>query len=175
MENALEPGEVRASDSSPTMPYLRLADKNIMDVIVVAWFVLAFALIIGELFSLDLTLVLLGAGATAAGITAALGAPLLIQLPVFIIVSFIALAFIRPIAKRHVRKVGHTRTGVDRLPGQTAVVLESVTTDGGLIKLDGENWTARLDELISTETVPAGNKVTVLRVEGATAIVHAID
>ena len=146
-----------------------------MEILVFVWLAVAVHFIVGELFTLDLTLALLGGAAAAAGITAAAGAPIYIQLPVFIIASLLALFLIRPIAKKHMQKIGQTRTGVDRLPGKSAVALEAVTVDGGLIKLDGENWTAKLDDLISTEPIPAGGKVTVLRIEGATAIVHAID
>lgn len=139
------------------------------------WFAVALALIIGEIFSLDLTLAILGVGAAAAGTTAVVGAPLVVQIPVFVVVSLLGLVFVRPIAKRHLRRSKEIRTGIERLPGQPAVVLEPVTIDGGRIKLDGEIWSARLDELISAEPVAIGNRVTVIRIDGATAIVHAID
>jgi len=146
-----------------------------MEILVFVWLAVAVLFIVGELFTLDLTLALLGGAAATAGVSAAVGAPLYIQLPVFIVSALFALFLIRPIAKKHMHKIGQTKTGVDRLPGKAGIAIEPVTADGGLIKLDGENWSAKLDELISTDTVPAGNKVTVLRIEGATAIVHAID
>ena len=146
-----------------------------MEILVIAWFVLAAALLVGEMFSLDLTLALLGIGAGAAGTAGLIGAPLLVQLPVFIVVSLLGLVFVRPIAKRHLRRGKEIRTGIERLPGQAGIVLEPVTVTDGRIKLDGEIWSARLDELISQEPVPTGKRVTVLRIEGATAVVHSID
>ena len=151
------------------------ADTIFVEILIIAWFALAVVLIVGELFSLDLTLAILGAGAGAAGVSAAVGAPLVVQVPIFFAVSLLGLVFVRPIAKKHLRTPKEIRTGIERLPGQAAIALEPVTIDGGLIKLDGETWSARLDELISSEPVAEGSRVTVLRIEGATAIVHAID
>lgn len=142
---------------------------------IVLWFVLAAVLIVAELFSLDLTLGLLGGAAGVAGVSAALGAPAVLQVVVFVIAALVALAAIRPIARRHLRLARTERTGVDRLPGATGLVLQEITVDGGLIKLDGESWSARLEEAISTDPVPEGSRVSVVRIEGATAIVHALD
>jgi len=146
-----------------------------MELLIIFWFILAAVLIIGEIFSLDLTLAILGIGAAGAGASAAAGAPLILQIPVFVAIALVGLLFVRPVAKKHLRRVKGTRTGVDRLPGTAAVALEPITIDGGRIKLDGEVWSARLDELISQEPLEVGSRVTVLRIDGATAIVHAID
>lgn len=142
---------------------------------IVLWFALAAVLIVAELFSLDLTLGLLGGAAAIAGVSAVIGAPAVLQVVVFIIAALVALAAIRPIARRHLRMTRTERTGVDRLPGATGLVLQEITVDGGLIKLDGESWSARLEESISTDPVPEGSRVSVVRIEGATAIVHALD
>ena len=147
-----------------------------MEILLIAWLVLAGLLVVGEIFTLDLTLGILGGSAGAAAASAALGAPLPAQVGVFVVVAALGLLVLRPVAKRHLqRQPKDIRTGIDRLPGQPAIALESVTVDGGLIKLDGETWSARLDPFISAEPLPAGSRVTVLRIEGATAFVHAID
>jgi len=61
----------------------------------------------------------------------------------------------------------HT-TGIDKLIGQEAVVLEAVSPQAGTIRLQGEIWTARtVDGLISS-----GEIVICTAVDGAIAIVH---
>ncbi|MBA2794086.1 MAG: NfeD family protein, partial [Thermoleophilaceae bacterium] len=55
------------------------------------------------------------------------------------------------------------------LVGGSAVVLERVDVDGGLVKLQGETWTARsYDE---DEVMEPGARVHVMKIEGATALV----
>jgi membrane protein implicated in regulation of membrane protease activity len=142
----------------------------------IAWIVLAVAFIVAELFTLDLTLGIIGGSAAAAGVSTVAGAPLPVQMGVFALFSLLGLGVLRPIAKRHLmRRPKEIRTGVDRLPGSQALALEAISADGGLIKLDGETWSAKLDTYISEEPIPAGARVTVIRIEGATAFVHIID
>ena len=61
------------------------------------------------------------------------------------------------------------RTNVDAHRGRMATVVSDVSDRAGRVKLTGEVWTAR------TETpgvvLPVGAQVTVVRIDGATAIV----
>jgi membrane protein implicated in regulation of membrane protease activity len=56
---------------------------------------------------------------------------------------------------------------VDRLIGEAAVVMEAVTSDGGLVKIGGDIWSARS----AAGVLPAGQKVVVAAIDGATAVV----
>jgi membrane protein implicated in regulation of membrane protease activity len=49
------------------------------------------------------------------------------------------------------------------------VVMEPVTSDGGLVKIGGDIWTARS----AGGVLPAGQKVVVSAIDGATAVVSA--
>lgn len=63
-----------------------------------------------------------------------------------------------------------TREGSDALIGKRAEVLQEVTATRGLIKLSGEEWSARaLDE---SHVIPVGGLVDVMEIDGATAIVY---
>ena len=55
-------------------------------------------------------------------------------------------------------------------PSKQAVVLERVDADGGQVKLNGEVWTARSYD--HDRSFEAGERVEVLKIDGATALVH---
>ena len=63
--------------------------------------------------------------------------------------------------------------GVEALEGATAVVLEPVDADRGMVKIDGELWTARSYD--ATRTYAEGERVQVIKVRGATALVWQDD
>ena len=61
-------------------------------------------------------------------------------------------------------------TNADALPGRTVEVLEDTTATTGLVKVDGEVWTARAPE---GQTIPAGSSAQIDQVDGATLRVQA--
>ena len=138
--------------------------------------VLAIALAIGEAFTATFLIIFFAAGALAAAGAAALGAPVLLQAIVFAIVSALSVGTIRPIIMKHARSAlesGETAFGIEAMEGTQATVLEEVDADHGLIKIGGELWTARSFD--AAETYQPGERVRVLRVRGATAIVWRDD
>jgi membrane protein implicated in regulation of membrane protease activity len=138
----------------------------------VLWVVLAVVLAIAEAFTATLFVAMFAAGALAAAGAAGLGAPLLLQVIVFAIVSGLSLAAFRPIILRHARSAnesGDTAFGVEAIEGSQALVLEEVDADRGMIKIDGEMWQARSFD--GTERYLPGERVRVVKVKGATAIV----
>lgn len=142
----------------------------------VLWIVLAIALAIGEAFTATLLVIMFAAGALAAAGAAALGAPVLLQVIVFALVSGLSVGAIRPIIIRHARsalETGETPFGLEAMEGQHGTVLEEVDADRGMIKLDGELWQARSFD--GNEKYLPGERVRVLRVRGATAIVWRDD
>lgn len=139
------------------------------------WLIAGAAALGVELFTLDLTFALIALGAFAGAGAAALGAPLWGQAAVAGGVAIAGLLFLRPIARRHLRRVPRElRTGVDALPGTTAIALTSVTTEGGRIRLRNEEWSARLDTDVTDVQIDAGTRVYVTRIDGATAVVFPI-
>jgi membrane protein implicated in regulation of membrane protease activity len=139
------------------------------------WAIAGAAALGVELFTLDLTFALIALGAFAGAGAAALGAPLWGQVVVAGVVALAGLLFLRPIARRHLRRVPRElRTGVDALPGTTAIALTSISTEGGRIRLRNEEWSARLDTDVTDIQVDAGTRVYVTRIDGATAVVFPI-
>jgi membrane protein implicated in regulation of membrane protease activity len=135
----------------------------------VLWAVAAAVLAAGEAATAALVLGPVALAAAAAAIVAAAGGGVAIQVIAFIVGSVAALGILRPIATRHLRMPSHVRTGTAALIGTSATVLEQVNRDGGRVKIGGEIWSARsYDE---EQVIEPGDRVEVLKIEGATALV----
>jgi membrane protein implicated in regulation of membrane protease activity len=142
----------------------------------VLWIVLGIALAIAEMFTATLLLIMFSAGAFAAAGAAALGAPMVLQVLVFALVSALTIGAIRPVIRRHQRpavETGDAAFGVEAIEGSTALVLEQVDDEHGMVKIDGEMWTARSFD--GTEVYQPGERVRVIKVKGATALVWRED
>lgn len=132
------------------------------------WLTVFLAFAVVEMLTLDLFFIMLGGGALAGLIADFAGADLWLQIVAFCVVSLLMIALVRPVALTHLRKgPADQRTNVDRLIGESALVMEAVTATGGLVKIGGDVWSARsADGVLAT-----GARVVVTRIEGATAVV----
>lgn len=134
------------------------------------WVGAALALGLIEIASLDLVFSMLAVAAVVAAGAAYLGLGFPGQVFVFVITATLLLAVLRPVAIRKLKPAGQDeRTNTAAHVGRVAIVLSEVTETSGLVKLAGEEWTARS---ATGETVPTGAKVNVVRIEGATAVVE---
>ncbi|WP_415986403.1 NfeD family protein [Arthrobacter sp. KN11-1C] len=132
------------------------------------WLTVFLAFAVVEMLTLSFFFIMLGAGALAALVADFAGADLWLQIVVLCIVSLLMIAFVRPIALKHLRKgPAEQRTNVDRLIGQSALVMEPVSATAGLVKIGGDVWSARS----AAEIIDAGQTVQVTRIDGATAVV----
>ena len=122
-----------------------------------------------ETLSLDLVLIMCAGGAAGGAVTAALGGGAILQIVVAIVVSALLLGFVRPIAKRHLVGIGTHQTGSAALVGKQAVVLRAVDAHDGRVRLNGAEWSARSYD--QTQTLPVGETVRVMEIDGATAVV----
>ena len=138
----------------------------------VIWLIGACVLGVGEMHQGGFYLAPFAAGAALAAVVGLLGVGALLSAVVFIAASAIVFATLRPVAQRHRRLPPAIRTGAAALVGRPAIVLERIANDEGVgcVKIDGgEVWTARsYDE---HEVIPAGERVEVLEIRGATALV----
>ncbi|EFL43413.1 MULTISPECIES: NfeD family protein [Streptomyces] len=134
------------------------------------WLLAAGVLGAAEFFTLTLAFGLMAGAALVAAVVAGAGIGALGQLIAFVTAAAAGLVVVRPIALRHMAQGPLTREGSDALIGKRAEVLQEVTATHGLIKLSGEEWSARaLDE---SHVIPIGALVDVMEIEGATAIVY---
>lgn len=138
-----------------------------------AWFVwLLAAGVLGaaEFFTLTLVLGLLAGAALVAAVVAGVGIGVAGQLVAFGVAAAAGLVLVRPVALRQMAQQPLTQEGSDALIGKRAEVMQEVTATRGLIKLSGEEWSARaLDESL---VIPVGAQVDVMEIEGATALVY---
>lgn len=134
------------------------------------WMGLAFVLIAIEAATVDFVFIMLGGGALMGAVAAALGAPLVIQVIVAVIVAMLLIGIVRPIMKRQFTNTEASRDiGSAGLEGQSAQVLETVTTTDGRVRLAGETWSARVPQ--GAPAIDVGEEVRVLTIDGATAVV----
>ena len=97
------------------------------------------------------------------------GSGLPVQIALFVVVSLVAMALVRPMARKWVQPK-LVKTNADRILGQEAVVLEEIDNLRGIgqVKVGGAIWTARSTQ---DEPIPKGTLVRVERIEGVKAIV----
>ncbi len=137
----------------------------------VAWSIAAVLLTVGEILTPGLFFLGPVALAAVAGALASLlDAPLWLQLVVFVAGSFASLGLLRPIARRHLRMPHAMRTGAAALVGAPAVVLRRVDSQGGLVRIGGEEWSARA--YVPDQVLEPGVQVEVAEIQGATALVY---
>src|SRR2546423_8949857 len=101
----------------------------------VMWAIAAAALAAGEVLPLGFFLGLLAVGAVVAAVAAAVGVSVELQVALFVVTSVASLAFVRPIALRHMKTPARLRSGTAALVGARAVVLERVDADRGHVKI----------------------------------------
>jgi membrane protein implicated in regulation of membrane protease activity len=138
----------------------------------ILWLVLFLGLAAVETITLDLLFLMLSLGALAALVASFLTGSFFLQGIVFCLVSLMMVLLVRPIALRHLRAgPGEQRSNIDRLIGEPALALETVTSYSGTVKIGGDTWSARTAGGVS---VPAGTRVAVARIDGATAVVEPV-
>jgi membrane protein implicated in regulation of membrane protease activity len=138
----------------------------------ILWLVAACILGVGEMHQGGLYLLPFALGAALAAVVSLLGVSTLLSVLVFVLASAIVVGTLRPVARRHRRLPPAIRTGAAALVGKRAMVLERIANDEGVgcVRIDGgEVWTARsYDE---DEVIDAGERVEVVEIRGATALV----
>jgi len=134
------------------------------------WLVFALGLAGAEALTGDMFLLMLSGGALAAA-----GSSWLLDLPVwadgavFLVVSLLLLVVVRPTLRRKLTAGKGLPEPVKALEGKHALVLGRVSQHDGQVKLDGEVWTAR--PYNDNDVYEPGDSVTVMHIDGATAVV----
>ena len=135
------------------------------------WAIVTVLLAIGEIFTPGLFFLgPIALAALAATVVAAVGGPVWLQIVVFGAGSFASVGLLRPIARRHLTMPRAIRTGAAALEGAQAVVLQRVDGRSGLVKIGGEEWSAR--SYMPDEAFDVGTEVEVVQIQGATALVY---
>ena len=137
----------------------------------VVWLCLLIVFALVEAATVGLVSVWFAVGALAALIATFFTANIWVQIGIFLVVSAVALAVIRPLTKRYFTPKKEA-TNADRAIGKEAVVTETIDNlkGQGAVSLAGQTWTARSET--PEHVLPEGSTVTVLRIEGVKLIVR---
>jgi membrane protein implicated in regulation of membrane protease activity len=138
----------------------------------ILWLVVACLLGVGELHTGGFYLLPFALGAALAAVVAFLGVGAVLSGLVFVATSGIVVLTLRPVARRHRHLPPAIRTGAAALIGRHAMVLERIANQEGVgcVRIDGgEVWTARSFD--DDEVIDAGERVEVVEIRGATALV----
>jgi membrane protein implicated in regulation of membrane protease activity len=137
----------------------------------VLWLIAAAILGLGEIATSGFFLAPFAVGALLAALISAAGAGTAISLIIVLGVSIAALTALRPLARAHLKMPAQLRTGTAALVGRSATVVERIANREGVgcVSIEGEVWTARAYD--EDDVIEAGQRVQVLEIRGATALV----
>ena len=143
-----------------------------MSILEIVWLVALILFAVAEAETVSLVSIWFAAGALAALISSWLGAPLLVQIIVFLTVSGLCLLCLRPLVRKYM-KPQITATNTDSLIGAEGILTEDVDNlrGNGAVQLRGLEWTARSTD---DSLIPAGTRVKVDRIEGVRAYVTPV-
>lgn len=138
-----------------------------MDTII--WLVLMVVFLIAEASTVAMVSLWFAAGSLVALIAALLGAPLWLQITLFLAVSAVLLASLRTVIRKHFTPK-LTKTNVDAVIGSRGYVTADIDNISatGTVKLGAMEWTARS---ATGEIIKAGTLVKVEKIEGVKAFV----
>ena len=127
---------------------------------------------VGQAGTVTLVSLWFAAGALAAMIVSLCAGPIWLQAVVFLAVSGVLLALLRPLVRRYVTPKA-VRTNVDGVIGTEGYVTADIDNVRavGSVKLGGMTWTARSTD---GSVIPTGTLVKVDRIEGVKAFVTPV-
>lgn len=137
----------------------------------IVWLVVFIVMLGIEIATLGLTTIWFAGGALISTLVAAIGLPVYVQIPVFLVISVVLLLFTRPIAQKYFNKQ-RIRTNAEGLIGRKAVVTENINNSKGLGKavINGQEWTARSAE--DAVELEKETEATIVAIEGVKLILR---
>lgn len=139
----------------------------------IQWLLVIVVLVGIEVITLGLTTIWLAGGALAALVASALGAPLWLQMLLFVAISGLLVIFTRPVATKYFNQ-NRIRTNVDQMIGKHAIVTEEINNlqGKGMAQVNGQEWSARSDD--ESIVIEKGAKVVILEVQGVKLICQKV-
>jgi membrane protein implicated in regulation of membrane protease activity len=138
----------------------------------VVWVVAGIVLVAIEILTPGFVVACVGVAALVAAVPAALGASLTWQLVTFAAANVAVFAGLRPFMMRLLAKgAPGVKTNVEALAGRVALVTERIddAVGTGRVKLQGDDWRGVCE---GGRAIEAGERVEVIRVEGAKLVVR---
>ncbi len=138
----------------------------------IVWLILLVAFMIMEAATVTVVSIWFAAGALASLIASLCGAQMWLQITVFLLVSAVCLAALRPVVSKLI-KPRIARTNVDAILDSQGYVTEDIDnlSAHGQVKLGAMEWTARSSD---GTVIPKGALVKVDKIEGVKAFVSKV-
>jgi len=136
----------------------------------IIWLVLFVVFLVAEAATVGLTTIWFAGGALAALLTSLVTDNIIVQLVVFLIISFLLLYTVRPFALKYM-KPRKTETNYKGAIGQSGRVIEEINNklETGRIVVNGQEWMART--VNPDETIAVDEMVNVEEITGVKAMV----
>jgi membrane protein implicated in regulation of membrane protease activity len=143
----------------------------------IVWLVLILVFATIEVFTLEMTFLMLELGSVAGLLSGLFGIPWWAQFIIAAVVSVALILALRPPLLRMLRRGGDpARSNIDALIGADGTVVRTVNAAGGQVRLqNGDVWTARLSPITEQADVSVGERVLVTGIDGATAVVVPVE
>jgi len=140
-----------------------------MDNLIWIWLGIILVTLVLEFLTSDMVAIWFTFAAIPSFILSLLDVNEIVQIVTFVAIATVLLLLTRPFVMKYF-KTNEIKSNVDAIVGQTGVVVKEITPDTvGRVKLRTSDWSA-----ISKTTIPVGEHVRVLDVEGVKLIVEKI-
>ena len=136
-----------------------------------AWLALVVIMLVIEIITLGLTTLWFAGGALVAFIAALLGAPLVVQVILFLVVSVALLLITRPLAVKYFNK-DRIKTNAESLIGAQGIVTSEIINLQGIgqVTVGGQEWSAKAKD--SQRNFQPGEVVDIVEIQGVKLIVE---
>lgn len=140
----------------------------------ICWLIALIALLAIEIATLGLTTIWFAGGSLVAFVAALLHAPIVVQVVLFLVVSFVLLIFTRPIAIRYLNK-DREKTNYEGIIGREGKVTERIDNfnQTGTVIVAGQEWSARAAQ--DGQIIEPDSRVVVKRIEGVKVFVDPVE
>lgn len=138
----------------------------------IIWLILMVAFLLTEAATVAMVSLWFAAGSLAAMVASLLGAPIWLQVALFLAVAAVLLASLRPLVRKHFTPK-LSRTNVDAIVDSQGYVTSDIDNVAatGTVKLGAMEWTARSAD---GSPIPRGTLVKVEKIEGVKAFVSPV-
>ena len=144
-----------------------------MELLTIVWLVLIVVFLAVEAATVTMVSLWFAAGSLVALVASLLHAQVWLQVTLFLAVSALLLAALRPMARKHFTPK-LSKTNVDAIVGSRGYVTADIDNISatGTVKLGAMEWTARST---TGSAIPKGALVQVDKIEGVKAFVTAVE
>ncbi len=138
------------------------------------WLAVMIVLIVLEIITVGLTTIWFAGGALAAMFVSVFGGSTILQIAVFLVVSFVLVIFTRPLALKYI-KTSRIKTNYEGIIGKVVRITQDVDniSGTGCAVVNGQEWTVRAAE--DDKKLAAGTLAKVVNISGVKLIVESYE